>query len=884
MRDAEVMWYLRGRVVLILLLSLTLCIPARGADSFVDFPVGSAWLDYKNYAQFVYEQGIVKGCDTGPKYCPGDKMARDTAAVFLVRAIYWALQGDPEAFTNSQIPYFTDVGATYTKDGQVYVNYYFKYVQKNKELNMTSGCTVSTYCPSGASGAGGDANNLNYQDMAVFVVRANEIVTGGVALDHTAAEGAGAPGLTCSQSPTFTTEGTSRNYYINKLVELHAIDCSGPFVWNGKISRAEMAKWLAVAVMGASQTASAVQLGSAAELAAVREYVRIGGRTLITEGSKKAQVGLPNKFRVAPVSSVISGPILGGLTGGVAPITFYSSRPALWSLVPNERSGVAANRQGQITPANVYSTTALYQPPDYPLDGNPCGSGSNNQCVYSLAIKASDATNTGYATVTLIPKRNPTAGDLSFTPANASVGASGGTGTVSVAAAASTAWTSVSTQPAWISVVSGTSGVGNGNVGYSVGVNPGGYRAGAVSIGGNYFTIEQAGNDSVNLAPQLVFVGLSPVAANTSNATITFDFRDANGTGTFQSIRAVVGGADPLAVPACAVTYSKPANQFVLEDFAGSAATLGTADVQNSNCILKAQGTVATPLDQTTIRVTLQLTFKAAFGGSRTIYFEADDTGFYTSGWLQLTQTWSVPVAPPVVVTASKTAVHAGQVITVSATVNGVAGVPVNWSVVPAGAGGSFASGTANPTQHTVSASMSNGNTSYTYQVKATNPATGDSGTVTLTYGNTAPTVTGVYPGGGSGNGPVTFQLNYWDPDGYGDISVVEAAFTGSDGYTGFQVAYNLAYGTLSVFGNGGGDTACPGGNDISLDVATVFGSSCTYSIASSSGMSLVLFLPVQFAAGSALSGQSVTLSMRVTDKAGVDSGWQNIASWYVTN
>ena len=57
----------------------------------------------------------------------------------------------------------------------------------------------------------------------------------------------------------------------------------------------------------------------------------------------------------------------------------------------------------------------------------------------------------------------------------------------------------------------------------------------------------------------------------------------------------------------------------------------------------------------------------------RTIYCEADDLGGYSTGWLQLLQTWTVPSGPSVVVTASQTQVRAFEVINVSATVDGVA-------------------------------------------------------------------------------------------------------------------------------------------------------------------------------------------------------------------
>ncbi|MBL8235575.1 MAG: S-layer homology domain-containing protein [Bryobacterales bacterium] len=59
-----------------------------------------------------------------------------------------------QTITFPTIPYFTDVPAT---DG------FFGYIQKMKELGVTSGCTETTFCQ-------WDTNTRG--QMAVFVVRA----------------------------------------------------------------------------------------------------------------------------------------------------------------------------------------------------------------------------------------------------------------------------------------------------------------------------------------------------------------------------------------------------------------------------------------------------------------------------------------------------------------------------------------------------------------------------------------------------------------------------------------------------------------------------------------------------------------------------------------
>jgi|GEM_PF-3188600 len=89
--------------------------------------------------------------------------------------------------------------------------------------------------------------------------------------------------------------------------------------------------------------------------------------------------------------------------------------------------------------------------------------------------------------------RKTTAGGgctYTITPTSASVGASGGSGTVTVTAGSGCSWTAVS-NAAWITVTSGASGSGNGAVGYSVAANSGSARTGTITIAGQTFTVTQ---------------------------------------------------------------------------------------------------------------------------------------------------------------------------------------------------------------------------------------------------------------------------------------------------------------------------------------------------------------------------------------------------------
>ncbi len=163
------------------------------------------------YIQAIYNSGMTVGCGSG-NYCPSEDAARDQMAAFIIRALYGenftytptpyfsdvpatdnffkyiqklkdlnitTLSGaylpsedvtraqmaacivratqikagqDPENFTYTTNPYFTDVPATDT---------YFKYIQKLKDLNIT--ISSGTYLPS---------EDVTRDQLAAFLARA----------------------------------------------------------------------------------------------------------------------------------------------------------------------------------------------------------------------------------------------------------------------------------------------------------------------------------------------------------------------------------------------------------------------------------------------------------------------------------------------------------------------------------------------------------------------------------------------------------------------------------------------------------------------------------------------------------------------------------------
>jgi hypothetical protein len=94
-------------------------------------------------------------------------------------------------------------------------------------------------------------------------------------------------------------------------------------------------------------------------------------------------------------------------------------------------------------------------------------------------------------------------GGLTFSPISpASVSSSAQSPTVGVTAPTGTNWTATVNQgdQGWLSVISGISGSGNGTVTYHVTSNVGGYREGTLLIGGNSYTVGQAGGAAGTLS------------------------------------------------------------------------------------------------------------------------------------------------------------------------------------------------------------------------------------------------------------------------------------------------------------------------------------------------------------------------------------------------
>lgn len=117
---------------------------ASTAQLFSDVPPSVYYFDAVN---LLAQKQITAGC-TPTTFCPTDLITRAQTAVFIVRAVYGG-----DNFSYSPTPYFTDVPPS---------AFGFQWIQKLYELGITTGCTLTTFCPNA---------NITRDQMAVFVIR-----------------------------------------------------------------------------------------------------------------------------------------------------------------------------------------------------------------------------------------------------------------------------------------------------------------------------------------------------------------------------------------------------------------------------------------------------------------------------------------------------------------------------------------------------------------------------------------------------------------------------------------------------------------------------------------------------------------------------------------
>ena len=159
---------------------------------FADVPANHPFF---SWIQKLRDLGVTSSCGSnalGPIYCPDDAVTRGQMAVFIIRDRF----GATATFTFPTTPLFADVPAT---------NTFFSWIQKMKQLGITSSCGSNTtgpiYCPDDAVTRG---------QMAVFIMRGayNQLLPAGTPVIVSTTPPVGARGT----SVTVTLTGVNTNW------------------------------------------------------------------------------------------------------------------------------------------------------------------------------------------------------------------------------------------------------------------------------------------------------------------------------------------------------------------------------------------------------------------------------------------------------------------------------------------------------------------------------------------------------------------------------------------------------------------------------------------------------------------------------------------------
>ncbi len=212
-----------------------------------------------------------------------------------------------------------------------------------------------------------------------------------------------------------------------------------------------------------------------------------------------------------------------------------------------------------------------------------------------------------------IAKINPGGASCAYSisPTSQSFPLSGGTGSVAVTAPNGCAWLAVSSDD-WLTVTSGSSGVGSATVNYSVAANTGASRGGTLSIAGQTFTATQAAAPlppTIALSPGSLSFSAQQGGANPASQTVAVSN---SGGGTLNWTAAVTSG------PWLSVSPASGTNSGTL----AVSANINGLSAGTYNGVITVSATGATNTPQT-IGVALAVT-----GPSPTIALSANSLSF----------------------------------------------------------------------------------------------------------------------------------------------------------------------------------------------------------------------------------------------------------------
>src|SRR3954467_2136179 len=186
--------------------------------------------------------------------------------------------------------------------------------------------------------------------------------------------------------------------------------------------------------------------------------------------------------------------IIGGQTFTVT----QAGAPCTFTIAPtssNLTSSVATTGTVTVTAGTGCSWTATSSATWITISAGASGSG-NGSVSYSVAANTGTTSRTGTMTIggqTFTVTQAGAPCTFTIAPPSSNLPAAvATTGTVTVTAGTGCSWTATSTAT-WITISAGASGSGNGSVSYGVTANTGPARTGTLTIGGQTFTVTQAG-------------------------------------------------------------------------------------------------------------------------------------------------------------------------------------------------------------------------------------------------------------------------------------------------------------------------------------------------------------------------------------------------------
>ena len=241
----------------------------------------------------------------------------------------------------------------------------------------------------------------------------------------------------------------------------------------------------------------------------------------VTAGATGSDSGSVS-FTVAPSTSTSSR--TGTLT--IAGRTFTVTQAAntcSYVLTPASAtlSGTGGAGSISVTTASGCAWAASTTQPWISVSGTGTTSGTASYTVSANTGSARvGAVSIGTQVFTVIQNAETTGCTYALSPTSQSVAAGGGTGLTTVTTQVGCSWTAASNNTSWLTVTNGATGSGSGSVSFSAAANAATtQRTGTLTIGGQTFTITQAGVAcSFSISPTSLSV---PAAGGNGSTTVT---------------------------------------------------------------------------------------------------------------------------------------------------------------------------------------------------------------------------------------------------------------------------------------------------------------------------------------------------------------------------